>query len=52
MAPLPMPLKDLETNVCCLKPFYRPHLVKYSTNLLTQRVARSPSTVAKLPVIN
>jgi len=40
MAPLPMPLNDLEGHFCCLKPFYFPYPVKRSTNLLIWRVAR------------
>jgi len=46
MAPLQMPLNDLEGYNCYLKPFYLTYLVKHSTNLLTCRVARSLCTVA------
>jgi len=41
VAPLPIPLNDLEGHFCCLKPFELSYLMKRSTNLLTQRVARS-----------
>jgi len=37
MAPLPVPLNDLEGHFCCLKPSLLPYLVKHSTNLLTAR---------------
>jgi len=52
MAPLSMPLNDLEGHFCCLKPFQLPYLVKHGMNLLTLRVAptRGPSVVAELPV--
>jgi len=44
MAAMPMTLNDLEGHVCWLKRSWLgglPYLVKNSTNLLTQRLARS-----------
>ena len=35
MAPMPMPLNDLEGHICCLKHFWLLYLVKHSTNCQT-----------------
>ena len=49
MAPLPMPLNDLEGHICCLKPLWLPYLVTHGRNLW-HGASRGPFAVAELLV--